>query len=50
MVENTMFRIKQIIGDKLTSRADNRQGTDVAIAINILNKMTELGMPESVRI
>ena len=50
MVENAMFRIKQIIGDKLISRADNRQGTDVAIAINILNKMTKLGMPESVRI
>lgn len=50
MAENTMFRFKHIIGDKLRSREENRQGTEVAIGIHILNKMTKLGMPESVRI
>ena len=50
MVENAMFRFKQIIGDKLRSRSENRQGTEIAIGIHILNKMVKLGMPDSVRI
>jgi hypothetical protein len=43
--ENTIFRYKTIIGNKLKSRAFLSQKTETAIGVNILNKMTGLGMP-----
>jgi hypothetical protein len=39
-----------VIGDALRSHTDGRQATEVAIAVGILNRMLELGRPESVRI
>ena len=39
-----------MIGDALRSRTDGRQATEVAIAVRALNRMLELGRPESVRI
>ena len=45
-----MSRYKRVIGDALRSRTDRRQATEVAIAVHALNRMLELGRPESVRI
>ena len=46
-VENTFFRYKSIIGDGLRARHPKSQKAEVVIACNILNRMTELGRPES---
>ena len=48
--ENAMFRYKRIIGDRLRSRSPERQQTEAMIGVNILNRMTTLGMPDSVAI
>lgn len=45
--ENSFFRFKTIIGDRLRSRNQSSQKTEVMIAFNILNKMFSLGMPDS---
>ncbi len=45
-----MFRYKNIIGDKLKARRLKTQTTEAAIAVNVLNRMTILGTPESVAI
>src|SRR4051812_3166837 len=49
-VEATMGRFKQVIGDGLRSRTDQRRATEVEVAVHALNRMLELGRPESVRI
>jgi hypothetical protein len=46
-VENTFFRYKSIIGDRLRARHSKSQEVEAVIACNILNRMTELGRPES---
>ena len=46
-VENTFFRYKSIIGDRLRARHPKSQEAEALIACNILNRMTELGRPES---
>src|SRR3954453_14414523 len=48
--EAAVPRYKRVIGDALRSRTDDRQATEVAIAVRALNRMLELGRPESVRI
>ena len=48
--EAAMSRYKRVIGDALRSRTDDRQATEVAIAVRALNRMLELGRPKSVRI
>jgi hypothetical protein len=50
LVEAAVSRHKRVIGDTLRSRTDRRQATEVAIAAGVLNRMLELGHPESVRI
>jgi len=50
MVENAIFRYKNNIGDKLRSKTDDRQEVEVTLGIHLLNQMTKLGMPESVRV
>ena len=47
IAETTMFRYKQIFGDKLIARLFNSQANEAFIKCNILNKMTSLGMPVS---
>ncbi len=44
--ETSMSRFKQVIGGGLHSHADERQATEVGIAVHVLNRMLELGMPE----
>ncbi len=48
--ENAMFRYKRIIGDCLRSRSPERQQTEAMLGVNILNRMTTLGMPDSAAI
>ncbi len=45
-----MARYKQVIGDGLRSHTDERRGTEVEVTVHILNRMLELGRPNSVRI
>src|SRR3954464_815289 len=48
--EATIGRFKQVIGDGLRSHTDERRATEVDVAVHVLNRMLELGRPESVRI
>jgi hypothetical protein len=50
LAEAAISRYKRVIGDALQSHTDGRQATEVAIAVRALNRMLELGRPESVRI
>jgi len=43
-------RWKQLIGDGLRSRMDERRVTEVNVAVDVLNRMPELGRPSYVRI
>lgn len=47
LVETAMFRLKAIFTDRLRSRKVERQRTETKIRCAALNRMTELGMPES---
>jgi IS5 family transposase len=49
-VENTFFRYKAIIGDRLRARDSLAQATEVLLGCNVLNRMLELGGPRSVAI
>ncbi len=49
-VEAAIARWKQVIGDGLRSRKDERRVTEVDVAVHALNRMLELGRPISVRI
>ena len=49
-VEATIGRFKQVIGDELRCRTDQRRATEVDVAVYALNRMLELGRPISVRI
>ena len=46
-VENTFFRYKAIIGDRLRARHPESQRSEALIACNILNRMAELCRPDS---
>jgi len=46
----TIGRYKRVIGDGLRSRTDQRQATEMNVAVMVLNRMLELGRPKSVRI
>ena len=48
--EAAIGRFKGVIGDGLRSRTDQRRATEVDVAVHALNRMLELGRPESVRI
>jgi hypothetical protein len=48
--ENGMYRYKRIIGDRLRAQDREAQETEALIAVNVLNRMTELGRPESEKI
>jgi hypothetical protein len=49
-VEAAISRYKRVIGDTLKSRDDARCVTEVAIVIKSLNRMSELGQANFVRI
>jgi hypothetical protein len=45
-----MYRFKQVLGPRLRSRSEEGQRREAMIGVNILNRMTELGMSESVAV
>ena len=45
--ENAFFRLKTIVGDRLRARTSQAQMAEARIVCNMLNRMTELGRPES---
>jgi Transposase DDE domain len=47
--EAAIGRFKQVIGDGLRSRTDDRRATEVDVAVQALNRMSELGRPNYVR-
>jgi IS5 family transposase len=49
LVESDISRWKRVVGDGLRFQTDGRQATEVAIAVDVLNRMLDLGRPEYVR-
>ena len=47
LIETAIFRLKAIFTDRLRSREVERQRTETKIRCAALNRMTQLGMPES---
>jgi hypothetical protein len=47
-IEGQFARWKQIIGDGLRFHSDEARDTEVAIAAQVLNRMLDLGRPDSV--
>lgn len=50
LVENLMYRLKTLTGNRLWARRIGSQATEVAIRVGVLNHMTALARPQSVRI
>lgn len=50
IAESTMFRLKTIFTDKLSSRVVDHQTAEVSIRCYALNKMAELGMPQTIKV
>jgi hypothetical protein len=50
IAENTMVRFKQLFGGRLWARGLETQRTEARIKCAVLNRLTQLGMPEPVRI
>ena len=50
LVEADISRLKRVIGNGLRTRTDRRRATEIATAVNALNRMLELGRPEYVRL
>ncbi len=48
--ESDVSRFKRVIGVGLRSRTNRRRATEIAIAVSVLNRMLELGLPEYVRL
>ena len=49
-IEASIGRYKQVIGDGLRFRRDNRRTTEVAIAVTVMNRMLKLGRASYIRI
>lgn len=47
LAETMMFRFKTILGDKLNARKFENQVTEFLTSVSIMNRITELGMPDS---
>ncbi|WP_232455852.1 FAD-dependent oxidoreductase, partial [Burkholderia ubonensis] len=50
VAENAMFRFKTLTGNGLLARRSDSQVTEVALRVGVLNHMTALAHPQSVRI
>lgn len=48
LAETGMFRLKQLFGDRLSSRLLTHQQAELTMRCGLLNRMTQLGMPHSV--
>jgi len=49
-VESFMFRLKTILGERLSARKEQTQATEVSIKLDVLNRMLELGMPKCYKV
>ena len=49
-VESQIGRWKRVIGDALRFHTDEAQAAEVTIAVEVLNRMLDLGRPNSVRV
>jgi len=49
LVELAMLRYKTIIGPKMKARELSQQKTEAAVSVRVLNRMTNIGMPVSVK-
>ncbi|MCW2239686.1 hypothetical protein [Azospirillum canadense] len=49
-VEAVFRRWKRVLGDGLRFRTEERRKAEIAIAIRMLNRMLDLGRPDSVRV
>lgn len=49
-VEAAIGRYKQVIGDGLSSRKDQRRTTEIGVDVLVQNRMLELERPDSVRV
>lgn len=50
LVELAMLRYKIIIGPKMKARKLPQQKTETEVSVRVLNRMTNLGMPRSIKI
>ena len=50
LAETAMFRLKTIFGDRLSARLMETQVTQALIRCAALNRITQLGMPESYKV
>jgi hypothetical protein len=50
LVETAMYRYTTVVGRRLRARTLPNQRTEAKIGCNVLNQMTRLGMPATVRI
>jgi len=50
LVETAMARFKPIVGPQLQARAWKRQQVEVKIGCGLLNRFTQLGMPQSYKV
>jgi len=50
IAENTMFRFKQLFGGQLWARRHATPRAEALVKCVVLNRMTQLGMPETIRI
>jgi hypothetical protein len=48
--ENTMFQFKRLFGGQLWARGLATQRVEAVMKCATLNRMTQLGMPETVRV
>jgi len=45
-----MSRYKKILGDRLSARLEQTQFTEIKIKLDVLNRMAEIGMPQSYKV
>lgn len=50
LAETAMFRIKHMLGNRLSARILAHQQTEIAVWCRIINQMTMLGMPKAVAV
>jgi len=49
LAETAMYRFKQLLGNKVQARTIGRQAREIGIKCLIMNKMTALGMPATIK-
>jgi hypothetical protein len=50
LAETAVYRVKTIFGNTLSTRTLARQITEARVKVVALNRMTQLGMPDSIKV